>query len=191
MKEKRKNNNRSKKSEKHPRIIYTIGHSTHSLKEFIDLLLKYKIEHLIDVRSIPYSFYTPQFNKEALKKKLMQIKIRYTHMKGLGGLKHPKKSSQNMGWRNLSFRGYADYMQTKVFKKNLERLVEYALKKTTAIMCAESLPWRCHRSLIGDFLTIKKFDVEDIFSLTIKKPHKLTPFARKKGGFLFYPENKP
>lgn len=171
--------------------IYTIGHSTRSLKEFIDLLEKYKIEHLIDVRTIPYSFYNPQFNKELFQKNLKKHKIKYTHMKGLGGLRHAKKDSKNMGWKNASFRGYADYMQTKLFKKNIDRLIEYGLKKKVAIMCAEALPWKCHRSLISDFLIMKKVVVEDIFSLTTAKPHHLTPWAKKENNTLYYPpENK-
>lgn len=164
--------------------ISTIGHSTHTLDEFIAILDKYEITKLVDVRTIPKSRHNPQFNKDNLKEKLGR---RYIHVPGLGGLRHTAKDSSNTGWKNSSFRGYADYMQTEAFKKNLEKLLNYAGKKQVAIMCAEVVPWRCHRSLIGDSLLIRGYQVVDIFSLTNSKPHKLTSFAKVLGTKITYP----
>jgi uncharacterized protein (DUF488 family) len=168
--------------------VFTIGHSTRELKEFIELLKHYEVAHLVDVRSIPRSRHTPQFNRERLYKALKKVHIKYTFMKGLGGLRHPRSDSINTAWRNASFRGYADYMQTKEFEKNLHRLINYAKAKQTAIMCAEALPWRCHRSLIGDALLVNHIIVEDLFSKTVKKRHKRTPWAKVRKGVVTYPE---
>jgi uncharacterized protein (DUF488 family) len=168
--------------------ILTIGHSTHPLKEFIALLKEYHITHLIDVRTIARSRYNPQFNEARLRTALKKHGIKYTHMSGLGGLRNPSKDSLNTGWHNASFRGYADYMQTEEFVKNIDDLIELAREDQIVIMCAEALPWRCHRSLIGDALLIRGIHVEDIFSLTSKKPHTLTAFAQVKGKKIVYPE---
>jgi uncharacterized protein (DUF488 family) len=165
----------------------TIGHSTHSLKEFIALLKHYGVEHLVDIRTIPRSSYNPQFNEEKLMSSLNKKGIHYTHMAGLGGLRRAYADSINIGWHNIYFRGYADYMQTKEFAKSVEELIEIARKTQVAIMCAEALPWRCHRSLISDALLLRKISVEDIFSLTELKPHELTSFARVKGKTITYP----
>ena len=167
--------------------IFTIGHSTHELKEFVELLKHYTVTRLIDVRSIPRSHHNPQFNKERLSKALRKAHIKYTHMKGLGGLRHAKANSINTAWRNASFRGYADYMQTKEFEENIQRLINYAKKDQTVILCAEALPWRCHRSLIGDALLIRKIIVEDLFSMTVKKRHKRTPWAKVRKTLITYP----
>ncbi len=155
--------------------VYTIGHSTRPLTEFIEILDQYTIKKIIDIRTIPKSRHNPQFNTDHLKKLL---KSHYVHIKGLGGLRHPKKDSINQGWHNSSFRGFADYMQTKEFAGSLARLIKYAQKNPVVIMCAEAVPWRCHRSLIGDALLIHGIDVVDIFSQTACKPHTLTSFAR-------------
>ena len=167
----------------------TIGHSTHSLKEFIALLKQYEVTHLVDVRTIARSAYNPQFNESRLRTALRKQHIKYTHLSGLGGLRHPLADSINKGWLNASFRGYADYMQTEEFSKNIEVLIEWAHEGQIAIMCAEAVPWRCHRSLIGDALLVRKIPVEDIFSLTSKKPHTLTPFAKVRGKKITYPED--
>ena len=167
--------------------IFTIGHSTRTLKEFLDILKNFKISQLVDIRTIPYSKYTPQFNMERLSKALAKSKIKYLHLKGLGGLRHPAKDSINSGWRNSSFRGFADYMQTGEFDKNLKKLILLAKKRTTAIMCAEAVPWRCHRSLVADALGIRKIKVFHIMSLTNSRKHKLTSFAKIKGKRIFYP----
>lgn len=167
--------------------LYTIGHSTHTIAEFIAILQHYSIKQLIDIRTIPYSNYNPQFNAERLKKSLAKAHIKYTHIKGLGGLRHPKKDSINTAWHNASFRGFADYMQTDAFEKNLERLLKTLRKKPTCIMCAEAVPWRCHRSLIGDALLAKKVKVIDIYSLDQCKPHRRTPWSKRRKGKIIYP----
>ncbi len=168
-------------------MILTIGHSTHPVDEFIRILKAHGIEHLVDVRTIPKSRHNPQFNHDALERSLAGEGIAYTHMPGLGGLRHPRKDSINTGWRNASFRGYADYMQTPEFEKNLLELIEIAGKQRTVIMCAEAVPWRCHRSLIGDALAARAIGVEDILSATSRKPHQYTPFARIEGTAVTYP----
>jgi uncharacterized protein (DUF488 family) len=168
--------------------VLTIGHSTHSLEDFIEILQAHNVEMVVDVRTIPRSRHNPQFNKDFLPAALG--KIRYVHLSGLGGLRHPKKDSLNTGWRNSSFRGFADYMQTDEFVEDLEKLIEIARKKQIVIMCAEAVPWRCHRSLIADALTIRKINVEHIYSATSIKPHKLTSFAKVKGKVISYPQNE-
>ena len=167
--------------------IFTIGHSTRPIEEFIGMLQAHGIQQLVDVRTIPKSRRVPQFNQDALAAKLEAAGIRYVHLKELGGLRHAKKDSINLGWRNASFRGYADYMGTEEFRAALGRLQELAQTKRTAIMCAEAVPWRCHRSLIGDALLVRGVRVEDIFSATSRRPHEMTPFARVRGTEVTYP----
>ncbi len=175
------------RSRKEPAIIFTIGHSTHPLEEFIGLLKAHAVEQLIDVRTIPRSRHNPQFNRDTLSVKLRNARIGYRHMKGLGGLRHPLKNSPNDGWRNSGFRGFADYMQTAEFAENLQKLIALAKKKQTVIMCAEAVPWRCHRSLISDALTVRGIAVEHITSRTSRHTHKLTPFALVDGVRITYP----
>ncbi len=170
--------------------IYTIGHSTHPLEEFISILLAYKIESVVDVRTIPRSRHNPQFNGQQLESDLQRRGIEYLHLKELGGLRHTTKGSVNTGWRNSSFRGFADYMQTEDFRVGLERLMIVADRKRTAIMCAEAVPWRCHRSLIADALIVRNIFVQDIMSAKTIKPHMLTPWAKVDGAFITYPEIK-
>jgi len=170
--------------------IFTIGHSTHPIDEFIALLKTYGIEQLVDVRTVPKSRYVPQFDSEALATALREQGIGYVHLKELGGLRHAKKDSINTGWRNVSFRGYADYMETEEFAKGIHRLVDLAKPKRTAIMCAEAVPWRCHRSLVGDALLVRGIAVEDIMSATSVRPHKLTEFAKVDGQQITYPADK-
>jgi uncharacterized protein (DUF488 family) len=167
--------------------IFTIGHSTRTLDEFIEILKRYEITELIDVRTIPKSRHTPQFNGDTLAHALRNHHIGYRHQKNLGGLRHARKDSINTGWRNASFRGYADYMQMDEFKNGVKELLEIAQHKTVAIMCAEAVPWRCHRSLIGDALLVSHVHVIDIYSLTSSKPHTLTPFAAIHGTDITYP----
>lgn len=171
-------------------VLYTIGHSTHSIEEFIALLKQYNITELVDIRTIPKSRHNPQFNEKELSHSLRTHHIGYRHEKHLGGLRHAQKDSINLGWHNASFRGFADYMQTQEFKNALEKLIEQAHHKVVAIMCAEAVPWRCHRSLIGDALLAHKVDVQDIYSLTSSKPHKMTPWARVHGKTIIYPTDK-
>jgi uncharacterized protein (DUF488 family) len=164
--------------------VYTIGHSTHTLDEFKAILDSYEIKVLVDVRTIPKSRHNPQFNKDSLQS---SFRTKYKHMQGLGGLRHSRKDSPNTGWKNASFRGYADYMLTDEFVENLEALIDLAKKKKIAIMCAEAVPWRCHRSLIGDALLVRRIEVIDIFSVTNSKPHKLTKFAKVTRRRITYP----
>jgi len=170
--------------------IFTIGHSTRSIDEFISTLKAYGIQELIDIRTIPKSRHNPQFNADALRTSLHNHHIGYRHMSALGGLRHASKDSINTAWRNASFRGFADYMQTPEFADSIEKLVEIAQHKITVIMCAEAVPWRCHRSLIGDALLVREIHVEDIYSATSAKPHTLTPWAVVKGTAITYPEDK-
>ena len=167
--------------------IYTIGHSTHPIDEFIAILKRYGIEQLVDVRTVPKSRHVPQFNSHELAAALDKQGIAYVHLKSLGGLRHAKKDSINTGWRNASFRGYADYMSTDVFGQGIEQLVDLGKGNRTVIMCAEAVPWRCHRSLIGDALLVRGIAAEDIMSATSSRPHKLTEFAKVDGQEITYP----
>jgi uncharacterized protein (DUF488 family) len=167
--------------------IFTIGHSTHLLEEFLKVLKLFNIEMVVDVRTIPRSRHNPQFNRDSLRDWLEANGVGYVHLAGLGGLRHAKRDSINTGWMNRSFRGYADYMQTLDFKDSLEQLITIAREKVATIMCAEAVPWRCHRTLIGDALLIRGFKVEDIMSNRTSKPHKLTPWARVDGYTITYP----
>ena len=170
--------------------IFTIGHSTRSSEEFTELLKIYGIKEIVDVRSIPRSRHNPQFNEETLKQSLQLVRICYRHLEKLGGLRHSKKDSINLGWHNTSFRGFADYMATPEFSQGLEALMEIASTKQTAIMCAEAVPWRCHRSLIADALIKKGWLVQDIMSPTSVTKHQLTSFLRVRKGQLVYAEHK-
>src|SRR4029077_8616526 len=145
-------------------MFYTVGHSTRTIEEFIALLKEQSIKRLVDVRTIPRSRHNPQFNRDELPKSLRGAHIGYTHMPELGGLRHARKDSSNTGWRNLSFRGFADYMQTPEFERALEKLIGMAARGRIAIVCAEAVPWRCHRSLIADALTARGIPVEDIIA---------------------------
>src|SRR5665213_2255946 len=168
-------------------LVMTIGHSTHTLGEFIGLLQAHAVTRVVDVRTIPRSWHNPQFNKDSLPHSLKKAGLSYVHMPGLGGLRHAKADSINMGWRNASFRGYADYMQTPEFAQALEELIELAKQQQIAIMCAEAVPWRCHRSLIADALLVRGIRAEDITSPTRCTLHTLTPFATVRGTTITYP----
>lgn len=167
--------------------IYTIGHSTHPIDQFVAILKAHEIEQVADVRTIPKSRHNPQFMREALEESLPRTGIAYVHLPGLGGLRHARKDSINLAWKNASFRGYADYMQTNAFDEALRQLIDLAMERRTAIMCAEAVPWRCHRQLIGDALPARAIAVEDIFSESSRKPHKFTPFAKVDGENVTYP----
>lgn len=171
--------------------ILTIGHSTRTIAEFVELLQLHNVREVVDVRTIPMSRHNPQFNADALKQSLKQNAIRYKHLKKLGGLRHSRKDSINLGWRNLSFRGYADYMSTPEFSEGLEALTKIARERETAIMCAEAVPWRCHRSLVADALIKKGWVVRDIIGGTSVAKHRLTPFLKVKKGQITYPAPKP
>jgi uncharacterized protein (DUF488 family) len=171
--------------------IGTVGHSTHPIEEFVGILQTHDVRQLVDVRTMPRSRRVPQFNKENLAASLQAAGILYRHMPGLGGLRHPKPDSTNTGWRNASFRGYADYMQTPEFREHLEKLIELAAQSPTAIMCAEAVPWRCHRSLIADALMARGIGVTEILSAKQSRPHALTPFAQVSGTEVTYPAAPP
>ena len=175
---------------KRPRI-FTVGHSTRSIDDFVDVLRAHGVRQIVDIRSIPRSRHNPKFNADLLEHSLKQIDIGYQHIKELGGLRHARKDSPNLGWRNTSFRGFADYMATAEFSEGLESLMDVANERDTAIMCAEAVPWRCHRSLIGDALTKKGWMVRDIMSRTLAGRHLLTPFLKTRKGQLIYPEDPP
>jgi uncharacterized protein (DUF488 family) len=169
------------------KVIYTIGHSTYAIDEFVKMLEAHNVEVVVDVRTIPKSRHNPQFNEGELRANLLKHGIGYIHLKELGGLRHTTKASINTAWRNPSFRGYADYMQGSEFKNGIERLIEIATQKHTVVMCAEAVPWRCHRSLIGDALAVRNIRVEDILSEKTSKPHIMTWFAKVDGERITYP----
>ena len=162
--------------------------STRSLDNFIDLLKTHGVGKVIDVRTVPRSRHNPQFNLDTLPETLKPARIGYKHMSGLGGLRHAQRDSPNMGWRNSSFRGFADYMLTEEFEKNLEKLIGFAGRKRICLMCAEAVPWRCHRSLIADALCVRGIAVGHITSKSQPQLHKLTPFARVDGTRISYPK---
>ncbi|HEY3325647.1 MAG TPA: DUF488 domain-containing protein [Novimethylophilus sp.] len=168
-------------------LVLTVGHSTRSIEEFIGLLKAHEVTCLMDVRTVPRSRHNPQFSREALAASLELADIRYIHMAGLGGFRHTSSPSPNAGWRNESFRGYADYMQTPDFAGNLAKLIELAKRERVATMCAEAMPWRCHRSLIADALTVHGVRVEEIASRTRREVHALTSFAKVEGAVITYP----
>lgn len=173
-----------------PLTIFTVGHSTHPIDQFIELLLSQGIEQLIDIRTIPKSRHNPQFNSEALAEALRAAGIRYVHIAELGGLRHARRDSINLGWRNASFRGYADYMQTPEFEAGLERATRLAEARPSALMCAEAVPWRCHRSLVSDALLVRGVRVAHITSHAQPKAHALTPFAHVCGTQITYPRDQ-
>ena len=172
-------------------VVMTIGHSTRPLDEFIGLLQAHAVTRVVDVRTIPRSWHNPQFNRDSLPASLKKAGLSYAHLAGLGGLRHAKPDSINAGWRNASFRGYADYMQTPEFEESLGELIQMATQERVAIMCAEAVPWRCHRSLIADALLVRGIRAEDIMSLTRHTVHALTPFAKVCGTTITYPAIKP
>jgi len=166
-------------------VVLTVGHSTRTIDEFIELLQAHGVTRLVDVRTIPRSSHNPQFNRDALPKSLATIA--YTHAPELGGLRRARKDSPNTGWRNLSFRGFADYMMTAEFQQALHNLIEMAGRDRIAILCAEAVPWRCHRSLIADALSARGIPVEEVIGGSRTQPHKITPFAKVEGTRITYP----
>lgn len=172
-------------------IVLTVGHSTRTLDEFIRLLQAHGVSCVVDVRTVPRSRHNPQFNKASLPRALRKVGVQYDHLPGLGGLRHAHRDSLNVGWRNASFRGYADYMQTAEFAQSLKELILLAAKERVALMCAEAVPWRCHRSLIADALLVHGIRAEDILSLTRRQVHTLTPFAKVCGTKITYPAENP
>ena len=168
--------------------VLTIGHSTRSIDEFIRLLTAHRVDRVIDIRTIPRSRHNPQFSRDLLSQALRRVGIRYRHMPGLGGLRHPRRNSANSGWRNAGFRGYADYMQTASFRRSLDRCIDIAKGSHVVLMCAEAVPWRCHRSLVADALIVRGIAVSEITSGVRARPHSLTPWAEVNGTHITYPE---
>jgi uncharacterized protein (DUF488 family) len=169
--------------------VFTIGHSTRSLEEMIQVLNAYGVNRLIDIRTVPRSKHNPQFNQDTFPGALEAVGIQYTGMPGLGGFRKPVPGSINNGWRNESFQGYADYMQTAEFESRLLELVHFAQQDQIVLMCAETLPWRCHRSLVADALTLHGIQVVHVISQTQSQLHRRAPWAKVEGLRIFYPPN--
>ena len=167
--------------------VWTIGHSTRHFDELVALLRAHAIDTLVDVRTVPRSRRHPQFEKDALARDLPEAAIAYAHMPGLGGLRKPRPGSPNSGWRNEGFQGYADYMLTDEFNRHLDALIRLAEGTRTTIMCAEAVPWRCHRSLISDALVVRDIEVRHITSANAAAAHLLTSWVRRDGKRLTYP----
>ncbi len=170
-----------------PPDFYTIGHSTRSAEDFLRMLEAQGVKKVIDVRTIPRSARNPQFNRELLPGTLATVGMAYSHAPALGGLRKPRSDSVNLGWRNESFRGFADYMQTEAFEEAIDHLIEEGSRQRVAIMCAEAVPWRCHRSLIADALLARGIETRHIMSAAKADPHRLTKFARLNGRMVTYP----
>jgi uncharacterized protein (DUF488 family) len=168
-------------------LAFTIGHSTRPMTEFVEMLTAHEISTLVDVRTVPRSRHNPQYNLDTLPDALAPFGIAYAHAEGLGGFRPTGPGSPNMGWRNKSFRGYADYMQTPEFSDNLFWVMALAEDQRVALMCAEAVPWRCHRSLIADALVVHDVRTEEIVSSSRLQTHKLTTFAKVDGWDITYP----
>lgn len=171
-------------------VVLTIGHSTRTLEDFIALLKENRVTMVIDVRTVPRSRHNPQFNIDSLPVSLLASHIGYKHLAGLGGLRHPRPDSPNTAWRNASFRGFADYMLTEEFEKNLAVLSDLARRETIALMCAEAVPWRCHRSLIADALSVRGLTVEHIMGRSTRRAHVRTPWSQVRDGRITYRLNR-
>ena len=170
-----------------PLCIFTIGHSTRPIADFLEMLQAHGIRRLVDVRTVPRSGHNPQFNSEDLSRALHDRHFEYRHLPGLGGLRHSRRDSGNTAWRNASFRGYADYMQTQEFVQALDLLIELGTEEPSAAMCAEAVPWRCHRSLIADALLVRDIEVREIVSAKRTTPLTLHPWAHVEGTIVTYP----
>jgi uncharacterized protein (DUF488 family) len=181
------NSSRLRGDVKTPLIVFTVGHSTRTIEQFVHLLKAHGIQHVIDVRSIPRSRHNPQFARDHLSPALHRSRTHYSHMPGLGGRRHARRDSTNTGWRNASFRGYADYMETLAFREALDRCIALAHEERVVLMCAEAVPWRCHRSLIADALLARGVDAREITSAMHARPYSLTPWARISGTQVTYP----
>jgi len=167
--------------------VYTIGHSNRPIEEFIGLLSDHRIELLIDIRTVPKSRHNPQFGQDLLPPALAAAGIGYEYIGALGGLRHARKDSPNGGWRNKSFRGYADHMQSDEFLVGVDEVLVRATDRRCALMCAEAVPWRCHRSMVADALTVRGIPVEHIINRGKTRPHVLTSFAHVEGLRIGYP----
>jgi uncharacterized protein (DUF488 family) len=168
------------------KIVWTIGHSTRTLEEFIEMLNSFQIEVVADIRSFPGSRKFPQFNKESLQITLPENGIEYIHLKKLGGRRKANPDSKNTSWRHLAFRAYADYMESDDFKEGIKELEEISLKKRTAYMCSEAVWWRCHRSIVSDYLKVHEWKVMHIMAVGKDQEHPFTAPARIENGELTY-----
>lgn len=168
-------------------VIYTIGHSTRALDDFLAVLRAHEVRQVADIRTVPRSRRHPHFSLEAMSASLPNARVIYRHFPNLGGLRKPRRDSQNNGWRHSGFRGYADYMETAEFGSGLEELIAFARRGRTAIMCAEAVWWRCHRQLVADALVARGVDVRHITSEAAAAPHTLTDFARLVDDRVTYP----
>ena len=171
--------------------VLALGHSTRPIDELLDLLVRAGVATVADVRTIPRSRANPQYEGAALARALSEAGIGYVHLPQLGGLRHARKGSPNGAWRNASFRGYADHMATPEFEDGLRKLRELARPGPVALLCAEAVPWRCHRSLIADALLAHGVTVEHVTGAGKSRPHRLTPFARIEGRRVSYPAPPP
>jgi len=167
--------------------IYTIGHSTRSLDDFVALLRAHRIRQLADVRTVPKSRRHPHFAGEALALSLPEANVAYRHVAALGGLRKPRRDSRNTGWRHASFRGYADHMETPAFQRALDELIAWSDAVPTVVMCAEAVWWQCNRQLIADALVARAVEVRHIRSAGSAPLHTLTAFARVDDGRVTYP----
>lgn len=167
--------------------VFTIGHSTRPIEELVAMLREEKVDTLVDIRTIRRSRHNPQYEEEALAAVLREAGLAYRSLPALGGLRHSRKDSPNLAWRNESFRGYADYMQTQGFEEGLAQLHALAKSARVALLCAEAVPWRCHRSLVADALVARGGEVEHLLGGGRSRPHRLTRFARARGGKVTYP----
>ncbi|MCX5645457.1 MAG: DUF488 domain-containing protein [Phycisphaerae bacterium] len=170
-----------------PTVVHALGHSTGTIDDFIEVLEDHSISTLVDIRTIPKSRHNPQFNEDVFKRSLETRHIAYVHLKELGGLRKPRKDSLNPGWKNASFRGFADYMQTREFVSAIRKLMQLSRLGPVAIMCAEGNPFRCHRSLVADALTVRRGRVLHISGKTSTREHRMTPLARVNGTKITYP----
>src|SRR6059036_846252 len=168
-------------------VVLTVGHSTRPIADFIALLKAHSVARLIDVRTVPRSRHNPQFDRDTLPAALAADGIGYEHVAGLGGFRRANPGSPNTGWRNVSFRGFADYMQTPEFSDDLAGLIEQAMRERIVLMCAEAVPWRCHRSLIADALVVRGLRVDEIVTAKRSQQHRLTSFAQVQNGAITYP----
>jgi uncharacterized protein (DUF488 family) len=167
-------------------VIWTIGHSTHSIEEFIAILCSFQIERLVDIRMFPGSRRYPHFNKMALETSMPEANVNYCHMVSLGGRRKPKPDSKNTGWRLDAFRGYADYMETDAFQRGIKKLEDIALKERSVYMCSEAVWWRCHRALVSDYLKVKGWTVMHIMGHGKAQEHPFTSPAKNISGRLSY-----
>jgi uncharacterized protein (DUF488 family) len=177
----------TRRGPKSPTQVLTIGHSTRPIETFIEILQAQGVKRVVDVRTVPRSRHNPQYNRDVLPQSLAGAGIKYEHMSGLGGLRHARRDSINTGWRNEGFRGFADYMLTREFQASLEQLIQLARDEITAIMCAEAVPWRCHRSLISDALLVRGIKVEHITSKKSRHEHSLTAWVQVEASRITYP----